>query len=340
MTIVLTCTSGLEAATALEVKNMGYKVLESVSGKIYIKGDLKDIPLLNIHLRSAERVFILLKKTVVKTFDEFYKAIYEIDWEDFVHGKVYISDVSVRNSKLSAKGAIISVAYAAIRKKVKSESNVKFPVRIILKNDVLYVLLDTTGEKALSKRGYRLKTSKAPLRETIAASLILLSRWKNATFIDPFCGSGTIPIEAALIKSNTPPGIFRSFVSENWNFLNWPDRGKRLINVDEIYGFDLDEEIIKIAKENAKRIGIKGLIFEKRLFGTYNMNNVWIVTNPPYGERLSYNIDFSKFLKNFEDSKFYILFPNRNFEKMFGKKATKKIRFQNSGIWVWFYMYY
>ncbi|ANQ53298.1 RNA methyltransferase [Thermosipho sp. 1063] len=340
MTFLLTCTTGLEAAVALELRKMGYKILESVSGRVYIKGELKDIPFLNINLRTAERVLILLERKKVTSFEELYKAIYNINWSDFVDGKVYISDISSVKSKLSAKGAIISVAYAAIKKKIKQRKNTIFPVRLVLKRDELQVLLDTTGEKALSKRGYRLKTSKAPLRETIAASMILLSRWNKNMLVDPFCGSGTIPIEAALIKSNTPPGIFRDFVSENWGFLKWPKRIKRNINVSGIYGYDIDNSILKVARANAERFGISGLIFGNKSFGDYTFDNVWVVTNPPYGERIKTDVDFSLFLKKFKNSKFYILSPDNQFEKFFGRRATKKIRFQNSGIWVWFYMFY
>lgn len=347
MRLLITCTAGLEGATALELKQLGYKILESVSGRVYIEGNLKDIPKLNLLLRTGERVYIVLKQAVVKDFEQLYSVINKIEWNEFVDGKVLISDVSVRNSKLSAKGAIISVCYAAINKKIhRKRSNNIYPIRLILKNDVLQVLLDTTGKNALSKRGYRLKTSKAPLRETIAASLIYLSRWnKHTTLVDPFCGSGTILIEAALYEKNVAPGIMRDFVSKDWKILKdyWPKKNKRNLNikVNNLFGYDIDEEIIKVAKENAIRAGIRGINFHVSDFKNIkNMENAWVVTNPPYGERIKEEIDFSKLWDIFQNFKLYLLSPDSKFEKKVGKAAKKKIRFQNSGIWVWLYMYY
>jgi putative N6-adenine-specific DNA methylase len=344
MKLMITCTAGLEGATALELKNLGYKIVDSQSGRIYIEGDLKDIPRLNMFLRTAERVYIVLAQDRVETFDELYYVIYSVNWEEFVDGKVLISDVSVRNSKLSAKGAIISVSYAAISKKISRKTNNIYPIRLIIKNDILQVLLDTTGKDALSKRGYRLKTSKAPLRETIAAALVLLSRWdKKSTLIDPFCGSGTILIEAALYKENVPPSFLRYFVSEKWSILKdyWPERKKYKVNVDNLFGFDIDKEVLKVAQENEKRANINGIIYENIDFNNLKkFENCWVVTNPPYGERLKNDINFSKLWDIFVDSKIYILSPDSNFERLVQKKARKKIRFQNSGIWVWLYMFY
>ncbi|MBO8161282.1 MAG: RNA methyltransferase [Thermosipho sp. (in: Bacteria)] len=356
MKLVLTCTAGFEAATSLEVKNFGYKILDSTSGRIFINGEVKDIPFLNLWLRTAERVYIVLKEEKVENFEELFEAIYSIDWFEYIFdGNIFISDVSVRNSKLTAKGAIISVATAAIMKKLgkKTSGKVIYPVRLILKNNILMVLLDTTGKKALSKRGYRLKTSKAPLRETIAAAMILLSRWNGVVpLYDPFCGSGTIPIEAAMILYNIPPGINRDFVSEKWKIMHkyWLYERKKLQKMlkpldfqQQIIGFDIDSNILNVAKENLKKLNLHDMVeFQNRDFNKLGRidERCYIVTNPPYGERLKTNIDYSSIWNKFPNSNVYILSPDSNFEKKIGRRAKKKIRFQNSGIWVWFYMFY
>ncbi|SHH31224.1 THUMP domain-containing class I SAM-dependent RNA methyltransferase [Thermosipho atlanticus] len=356
MKILLTCTAGLEAATALEIRRMGYKIIESTSGRLFIEAAIRDIPKLNLWLRTAERVYIVLNEKKVESFDELFDVIYEIDWNKFIDdGKILISDVTVRNSKLSAKGAITSVATAAIWKRIKRKiyrSENIFPIRLILKNDVLLVLLDTTGRKALSKRGYRLKTSKAPIRETIAAAMLLLSRWDGTVpLIDPFCGSGTILIEAALYSLKIPPGINRKFVSENWEFLYkyWLSERNKLNNLynlteyqQKIIGFDIDSKVIEVAKENSKKLNLIFLDFQVRDFNNIEPidRKVYIITNPPYGERLKSNVELKDIWEKFPKANVYILSPDNKFEKKVGRKARKKIRFQNSGIWVWYYMFY
>ncbi|MDN5324329.1 MAG: putative N6-adenine-specific methylase [Thermosipho sp. (in: thermotogales)] len=354
MKLLLTCTTGLEAATSLEVKRMGFKIINSTAGRIAIKAELKDIPKLNLWLRTAERVYVILNEKKVKNFDELFEAIYEIEWERFIdNGKVLISNVSTRNSQLSAKGAIISVASAAINKRIKKKSDENvYPVRLIIKNDNLLVLLDTTGPKALSKRGYRIKTSKAPLRETIAAAMVLLSRWKgDLPLIDPFCGSGTILFESALMVLGIPPGLNRDFISENWKFLRnyWLLERKNVSNSyknnffqPKIIGFDRDNKVLDVAKEISKKLNLDFIEFKMKDFEDLqgNNNRLYIITNPPYGERIKSNIDFSKIFQKFPKANVYILSPDSKFEKKVGRKSTKKIRFQNSGIWVWYYMFY
>jgi len=354
MKLLLTCTTGLEAATSLEVKRMGFKIIDSTAGRIFIEARLEDIPRLNLWLRTAERVYIVLNEKKVENFDALFQAINEIEWERYISsGKILISDVSTRNSKLSAKGAIISVATAAINKKIKKEAKEQlYPIRLILKNNKLLVLLDTTGPKALSKRGYRLKTSKAPIRETIAAAMVLLSRWNGSIpLIDPFCGSGTILFEAALMILGISPGIKRNFVSENWDIFRnyWLLERKKVINCKnnrifehKIIGFDRDFKILSVAEEISKKLNLDFIEFKVKNFEELlpNKEELYIITNPPYGERIKSNVDFSTIFQKFPKANVYILSPDNNFEKIVGKKATKKIRFQNSGIWVWYYMFY
>jgi putative N6-adenine-specific DNA methylase len=354
MKLLLTCTTGLEAATSLEVKRMGFKILDSTAGRIFIDAELKDIPYLNLWLRSAERVYIVLKEEKAENFDELFKAINEIEWGKYINsGKILISDVSTRNSKLSAKGAVISVATAAINKKIgKKGKDQIYPIRLILKNDKLLVLLDTTGQKALSKRGYRIKTSNAPIRETIAAAMVLLSRWDGSVpLIDPFCGSGTILFEAALMILGVPPGLNRNFISENWDILRnyWGSERKKLKNIKnkgsfehKIIGFDHDFNVLKVAEEISKKLNLDFIEIKVKRFEELLPNNekLYIITNPPYGERIKSDIDFSTIFQKFPKANVYILSPDNNFEKKVGRKAKKKIRFQNSGIWVWYYMFY
>jgi putative N6-adenine-specific DNA methylase len=354
MKLLLTCTTGLEAATSLEVKRMGFKILDSTAGRIFIDAELKDIPYLNLWLRSAERVYIVLKEEKAENFDELFKAINEIEWGKYINsGKILISDVSTRNSKLSAKGAVISVATAAINKKIgKKGKDQIYPIRLILKNDKLLVLLDTTGQKALSKRGYRIKTSNAPIRETIAAAMVLLSRWDGSVpLIDPFCGSGTILFEAALMILGVPTGLNRNFISENWDILRnyWGSERKKLKNIKnkgsfehKIIGFDHDFNVLKVAEEISKKLNLDFIEIKVKRFEELLPNNekLYIITNPPYGERIKSDIDFSTIFQKFPKANVYILSPDNNFEKKVGRKAKKKIRFQNSGIWVWYYMFY
>ncbi len=352
-TFVAFCSAGLEGAISLELKKFGFKVLDSHSGRVFFEAHLGDIPFLNLYLKSTDRILIQLIHQKLHTFDELFdsvknskeilRTIIEKD------AKITIEKVKITNSKLSAKGAVASVVKKAIIDALggTNENGNEYKFIVVLKDNLFLLLLDTTGEKGLHKRGYRLLYSKAPLRETIASSVILLSRWSaEIPLFDPFCGSGTILIEAGTLDF---PNINRNFSSENWFWLKniWLEEKKRAMVKKKnlkLFGSDIDCANIKIAQENAKRAGVN-IKFECKDFEklqTYN-EECYVISNLPYGIRLQENDILSKLPKLhsiFPKGKFYLLHPSEQLEKYFGRKADKKIRFQNSGIWTWLYMFY
>lgn len=233
-TFVALCSAGLEGAVALELKSKDVKITYSSSGRVFFLADLEYVPMLNMLLKTADRIALLVTYAKVETFDELFYATFSADLRDVVerNAKLVVKKVKVTNSKLSAKGAIASVVKKALVENLggTDETGSTYEFIVVLKDDNLLLLLDTSGD-SLSRRGYRLKTGKAPLRETIAASMVVLSRWKyHLPLYDPFCGSGTIPIEAALIGI---PNYRRSFISENWTCISeiWKKKREKLRNL-------------------------------------------------------------------------------------------------------------
>uniref|UniRef100_A0A7V4NF75 RNA methyltransferase n=1 Tax=Fervidobacterium pennivorans TaxID=93466 RepID=A0A7V4NF75_FERPE len=365
--IVAFCSSGLEGAVALELKKFGYKVYYSSSGRIFFKARLEDLPFLNMYMKTVDRILILIKKFKAETFDELFDNVKDSNLKEIVqkNARIVIDKLKITNSKLSATGAVASVLKKAIVESLggTDESGPIYSFILILKDDEAYLLLDTSGD-ALSKRGYRLKTSKAPLRETIAAAIITLSRWdlndnnESPALFDPFCGSGTIPIEASTINL---PNVNKKYISENWMILKeeWEkskkDALRHLQNVSEkisrkiIKGSDIDCQVIRIAQENIK---VASRIFQANLpveFSCLDFRDLpvftekaWVISNLPYGQRLDdENVirDIKILREKFPNANFYLLHPDKDFEKIFGR-ATKKIRFQNSGLWTYLFMYY
>ncbi|AEH50947.1 rRNA (guanine-N(2)-)-methyltransferase [Pseudothermotoga thermarum DSM 5069] len=349
------CSAGLEQAPCLELKRMGYKILKVTAGHVYFDAKLEDIPRLNISLYSVDRLLISVGRFEATTFDQLFDGTYSLPWENFVHkdAELVVEKVKIRSSKLSATGAVASVVKKAIYQKINSsyQAAIKYPLYVYIKNNVVELALDTTGENSLSRRGYRIKTSVAPLRETIAAALLLISGWDmKKLLVDPFCGSGTIPIEAARMAL----GILnnkREFAFQKWPmFSNFKldEFERKIVKAKTVsMGFDIDETILKVAKENAARAGVLDFIrFEKKDFFKLDPfdQSVHVVTNPPYGLRIE-GID-NKFYRNL--ARFFVVFPHsticvitskENLEKLFGKKPRKKFRFQNSGIWTWCYIF-
>ncbi|AMW32922.2 RNA methyltransferase [Fervidobacterium islandicum] len=358
------CSSGLEGAVALELKKFGYKVYYSSSGRIFFKARVEDIPFLNLYMKTADRISLLIKRFKAETFDELFDNVKSSNLSELVekNAKIVVDKLKITNSKLSATGAVASVLKKAIVENLggTNESGPVYSFVLVLKDDEAFLLLDTSGD-ALSKRGYRLKTSKAPLRETIAAAIVVLSRWdfeSSAPLFDTFCGSGTIPIEAATLNL---PNISRRYISEEWKILkeHWEKVKKRSLGELKqlskkltqafIHGSDIDCQAIKVAQENMKRasqifqtkLPIKFSCTDFRDLATFN-GKAWIISNLPYGERLDDKnvIEGVKILREkFPNGNFYLLHADKDFEKLFGK-ARKKIRFQNSGIWTYLFMYY
>lgn len=353
---VALCTSGLEGAVCIELKRLGFKIKMVTAGHVHFFGQLQDVPLLNSKLNSADRILIHMVSFQAHNFDDLYDGTYTAQWQQMVHQRanLVVEKVKVRNSKLSATGAVASVIKKAIYDKIKStgtSDGTEYPLYVYLKRDVVSIMVDTTGREALNKRGYRIKTSMAPLRETIAAALILLSHWDEQTpLIDPFCGSGTIPIEAARMALGFLNNK-RAFAFQRWpifsgyHFDLHQKKGieDRIIAV----GFDKDQRILKTADENARRAGVrKNLLFYAKAFEDLSpfRERFHVLTNPPFGIRLKegdskFYKSLSKMAELFPNSKICLITPRQDLERIFGCRAKKKFKFQNSGIWTWCYIF-
>ena len=283
--ILVPCHFGLEAVLKREIYDLGYEITKVEDGRVTFEGDEEAICRANIFLRTAERVMIQVGRFKATTFEELFQGIKNLPWEEYIpeDGKFWVKKASSINSKLFSPSDIQSIAKKAMVERMKQkyhkewfkEDGAAYPVRIFLLKDEVTVALDTSGD-SLHKRGYRTMTSKAPLTETLAASLIMLTPWrKDRILVDPFCGSGTFPIEAAMIAANIAPGMNRDFTAEEWtNMIDrklWYECVKEAedmidttVKVD-IQGYDIDGDVIKAARENAKRAGVEHMIhFQQR----------------------------------------------------------------------------
>lgn len=363
------CLFGLEAVLKNEIKDLGYEILEVEDGRVIYKGDALAICRSNIWLRTAERVMVEVARFKATSFEELFDQIEEISWEDYIpeDGKFWVSKASSIKSEIYSAKDIQSIVKKAMVKRLGSkygidwfeESGASYPIRIFIKKDIVSVAIDSSLE-ALHKRGYRIHTSKAPMSETLAAALILLSVWnKKRPFMDPFCGSGTLVIEAAMIGADIAPGLNRSFAAEGWK--NIVPRELWMKAVDEanerfdknadlnIQGFDTDPEILKVARENAENAGVEEFIhFQERDVAklTHKRNYGVIVTNPPYGERMMDKKEVEKLYKvmgaqfrTLEEWSYYIISSYENFETVFGEKARKKRKLYNGMLKTDFYQY-
>lgn len=307
--MIAPCHFGLEAVLKREITDLGYDVIKVEDGRITFIGDEEAVCRSNIFLRSAERILIKIGSFRAETYEELFQGTKSLPWEEFIpmDGKFWITKAGSVKSKLFSPSDIQSVMKKAMVERLKeiykvswfTESGEPFPVRVFLMKDEVTAALDTTGE-SLHKRGYRKLTAKAPIAENLAASLIMLTPWKgDRILVDPFCGSGTFPIEAAMMAANIAPGMNREFTSEKWQHLipakewyNAIDEAGDMITMDvetDIQGYDIDESMVEIARENAKLAGVESLIhFQRR--GVDQMSHAkkygFIITNPPYGERL------------------------------------------------------
>lgn len=307
--MIAPCHFGLEAVLKREITDLGYDVIKVEDGRLTFIGDEEAVCRSNIFLRSAERILIKVGSFRAETYEELFQGTKSLPWEEFIptDGKFWITKAGSVKSKLFSPSDIQSVMKKAMVERLKeiykvswfTESGEPYPVRVFLMKDEVTAALDTTGE-SLHKRGYRKLTAKAPIAENLAASLIMLTPWKgDRILVDPFCGSGTFPIEAAMMAANIAPGMNREFTSERWQHLipakEWYDaidEAGDMITMDvetDIQGYDIDESMVEIARENAKLAGVESLIhFQRR--GVDQMSHAkkygFIITNPPYGERL------------------------------------------------------
>lgn len=367
--LVVPCHFGLEAVTKREIYDLGYEIVRVEDGRITFEGDEEAICRANIFLRTAERVLLQVGRFHATTFDELFEGIKALPWENYIpkDGKFWVTKASSIKSKLFSPSDIQSIAKKAMVERLKQyydvnwfeETGASYPVRIFLLKDEVMVTLDTSGD-SLHKRGYRLLTSKAPLTETLAAALIMLTPWhKDRILVDPFCGSGTFPIEAAMIAANIAPGMNRSFTAENWTNLIprqlWYDtveEAQDMIDTDietDIQGYDLDGDVVKAARENAKRAGVEHLIhFQQRPVAELHHPKKYgfIITNPPYGERLEDKADLPELytqigeVYNALDSwSLYMITSYEEAERYIGRKADKNRKIYNGMLKTYFYQF-
>ena len=367
--LVVPCHFGLEAVTKREIYDLGYEITRVEDGRVTFEGDEEAVCRANVFLRSAERVLLQVGRFHATTFDELFEEIKALPWEDYIpkDGRFWVTKASSIKSKLFSPSDIQSIAKKAMVERLKQsyhldwfpEDGASYPVRIFLLKDEVMVTIDTSGE-SLHKRGYRLMTSKAPLTETLAAALIMLTPWKrDRILVDPFCGSGTFPIEAAMMAANIAPGMNRSFTAQKWTNLIpaelWKEtvqEAEEMIDKDvqvDIQGYDIDPEVVKAARENAKRAGVDHMIhFQQREVANLRHPKKYgfVITNPPYGERLEEKEDLPKLYeqigKAFEglDSwSLYMITSYEDTERYIGRKADKNRKIYNGMIKTYFYQF-
>ncbi|MEW6621547.1 MAG: class I SAM-dependent RNA methyltransferase [Bacillota bacterium] len=366
--LIATASFGLEAIVAQELKELGFENLKVENAKVTFNASEFAICRTNLWLRTAYRIRLKIGEFKALTFDELFEETKKLPWHEFlphnanfpVEGKSIKSTLySVPDCQAIVKKAIVENMKKKYKKQWFDEDGPLFRIEVSLLNDVASLTIDTSG-LGLHKRGYRKKSSEAPLRETLAAGLITISRWNcNSILADPFCGSGTILIEAALIGHSIAPGIKRTFISENWPWIPkclWKEArteayDKIAYNKElNILGSDIDESMVSLARENATVAGIeKSIHFQRLSLADFHSEKKYgkIVCNPPYGERLGdlqeveilYK-QMGKVFKNLDTWSFYILTPHTKFEKLFGKKASKKRKLYNGRIKVDFYQFY
>ena len=363
------CHFGLEAVLKREIYDLGYEITKVEDGRVTFEGDEEAICRANIFLRTAERVMIQVGRFKATTFEELFQGIKNLPWEEYIpeDGKFWVKKASSINSKLFSPSDIQSIAKKAMVERMKQkyhkewfkEDGASYPVRIFLLKDEVTVALDTSGD-SLHKRGYRTMTSKAPLTETLAASLIMLTPWrKDRILVDPFCGSGTFPIEAAMIAANIAPGMNRDFTAEEWtNMIDrklWYECVKEAedmidttVKVD-IQGYDIDGDVIKAARENAKRAGVEHMIhFQQRAVAdlSHPKKYGFIITNPPYGERLEDKADLpalytqiGQAYQRLDSWSMFLITSYTDTEKYIGRKADKNRKIYNGMLKTYFYQF-
>ncbi|MGG3737009.1 THUMP domain-containing class I SAM-dependent RNA methyltransferase [Aeribacillus pallidus] len=367
-TLVATSAMGIESIVAKEVRLLGYEC-QVENGKVIFKGDQQAIARSNLWLRTADRVKIIVGEFPARTFEELFEGTKALNWEDYlpvdanfpVQGKSVKSQLfSVSDCQAIVKKAIVERLKQHYKRQAwLEETGALYKIEVALHKDIATLTIDTSGS-GLHKRGYRVGQGEAPLKETLAAALVLLTNWTpERPFVDPFCGSGTIPIEAALIGQNIAPGFNRDFISETWEWMNpkiWEEariEAEDLANYDQpltIMGTDIDHRMVNIAKDNALEAGLGDIITFKQMqvkdFHTKEDYGV-VVGNPPYGERLGERKevelmyrDMGKTFERYPTWSKYFLTAHENFERFYGKKATKKRKLFNGFIKTDYYQYW
>lgn len=366
---IVPCHFGLEAVLKREITDLGYDIVEVEDGRVTFAGDAQALCRANIFLRTAERVLIRVGSFHAESFEELFQGTKAIPWEDYIpkNGKFWVAKAASIKSKVFSPSDIQSVMKKAMVERMKetwradwfSEDGDAYPVRVFIKKDEVTVGLDTTGE-SLHKRGYRKLTAKAPIAENLAAALIMLTPWKSdRILVDPFCGSGTIPIEAAMMAAHIAPGMNRSFTAEEWSHIAdrkcWYrtiDEAESLIDMDgnmDIQGYDIDDNMVAIARANAKLAGVEQMIhFQRRSVEelSHPKKYGFIITNPPYGERLADKENLSKLYgvigeryMALDSWSMYLITSYERAEEAIGRKADKNRKIYNGMMKTYFYQF-
>ncbi|XKO56826.1 class I SAM-dependent RNA methyltransferase [Lysinibacillus fusiformis] len=366
--LVATSAMGLEAIVAQEVKALGYETTVD-NGKVYFQGDETAIARANLWLRVADRVKIVVGQFPAKSFEQLFESVKALPWEKYlpVDAAFPVSGKSVK-SKLFSVPDCQAITKKAIVERMKQhykrlgfldESGATYKIEVSILKDVATLTIDTSGA-GLHKRGYRQAQGEAPLKETLAAALIQISKWNpNRPFVDPFCGSGTIALEAAMFGQNIAPGYNREFISEDWPWMKaqiWDavrDEAESLANYDqplEIVGSDIDHRMVSIAQENATEAGFGELITFKQMQArdfTTQLTDGVMIGNPPYGERIGdvdvveqVIRDLGKVMKNYPTWSVYMLSSMKNFQELYGRQATKKRKLFNGFIETNYYQFW
>ncbi|MDO4633811.1 MAG: class I SAM-dependent RNA methyltransferase [Eubacteriales bacterium] len=367
--LIAPCHFGLEAVLKREILDLGYEISKVEDGRVTFYGDMQAICDANIFLRTAERVLLKVGQVHAETYDELFEATKALPWEEYIpeNGKFWVTKATSIKSKLFSPSDIQSIMKKAMVERLKTvykkewfeESGPSFPIRVTFMKDEALIGIDTSGD-SLHKRGYRKMTSKAPITETLAAALIMLTPWnKDRILVDPFCGSGTFPIEAAMMAANIAPGMNRSFTAEQWKHIIpakcWYDALDEAreqvddqIEVD-IQGYDLDGNIVRAARENAKLAGVDHLIhFQQRPVSELRHPKKYgfVITNPPYGERLEEKANLPALYREIGQSfatldcwSEYLITAYEDAEKYIGKKADKNRKIYNGMMKTYFYQF-
>ncbi|MGV8907092.1 MAG: THUMP domain-containing class I SAM-dependent RNA methyltransferase [Acetobacterium sp.] len=366
--LIATAAFGIESVVKDEIKKLGYEINEVENGKIRYSGPLEAIARSNLWLRCADRVLLEIGRFKAVTFDELFEKTKALPWENWIpeDGEFPAAKITSVKSTLYSKSDGQRIVKKAVVERLRSKYHVdwfpenrgRYPIHIQILKDEVTLSIDTSGS-GLNKRGYREHGNEAPLKETISAALVYLSRWKpDRFFLDPLCGSGTIVIEAALIGKNMAPGLKRDFVSESWDFISktiW-DKARQeaqdAINDKEfhILGSDVDPEALKQARINAELAGVSDYVaFQKLPVQSVETKKKYgvIITNPPYGERIGEEKeiqrlyrDMGKVFRSLDQWSYFIITGYDRFEKYFGEPSTKNRKLYNGDIKTHFYQYY
>jgi len=367
--LIAPCHFGLEAVLKKEIIDLGYDITMVEDGRITFFGDEEAVARANVFLRSAERILIKIGSFHAVTFEELFQGTKALPWEEYIpeDGRFWVAKAASVKSKLFSPSDIQSIMKKAMVERMKEKYHVswfeecgeRFPVRVFLMKDEVTVGLDTTGE-SLHKRGYRRLTAKAPIAENLAAALIMLTPWsKSRILVDPFCGSGTIPIEAAMMAANMAPGMNREFGAENWEHIvgrkNWydaVDEARDLLDLQvetDIQGYDIDNDMVKIARENARLAGVEHLIhFQQRPVDrlSHSKKYGFLITNPPYGERIEEKSELPVLYRTIGERfreldawSMFLITSYEQAERDIGRKADKNRKIYNGMMKTYYYQF-